>query len=74
MAATSAPDYARVGVRINVVVPGYTRTAMTIATENALKFGDAIRDFLASIPSDRADDVKDVVNVISFLLAPKRIL
>lgn len=64
-----APDYARSGVRINAVAPGYTRTAMTIATENDPKYGGAIRDFLASIPLGRAGDVRDIANAIGFLLS-----
>ncbi|MFT5889611.1 MAG: NAD(P)-dependent dehydrogenase (short-subunit alcohol dehydrogenase family) [Zhongshania sp.] len=64
-----APDYARAGVRINAVAPGYTRTAMTIATENDPEYGAAIRDFLTTIPLGRAGDVKDIANAIGFLLS-----
>lgn len=64
-----APEYARAGVRINAVAPGYTRTAMTMATENDPKFSAAIKDFLAAIPLGRAGEVKDIADAIGFLLS-----
>jgi len=64
----NAPDYARSGVRLNAVAPGYTRTAMTEATEKDPKYRAAILDFLATIPLGRAGNVSEIANVIGFLL------
>ena len=64
-----APDYARRGVRLNAVAPGYTRTAMTAETENHPEYGPAIKEFLASIPLGRAGETKDMANAIGFLLS-----
>ncbi|WP_372862307.1 SDR family oxidoreductase [Spongiibacter sp.] len=64
-----APAYARRGVRLNAVAPGYTRTAMTAETEQHPEYGDAIREFLATIPLGRAGEPSDVANAIGFLLS-----
>ena len=64
----NAPEYARAGVRLNAVAPGYTRTAMTEATENDPNYSAAIKDFLATIPLGRAGNVSEIANVIGFLL------
>lgn len=64
-----APEYARRGVRLNAVAPGYTRTAMTLETEKHPEYGPAIKEFLASIPIGRAGLPRDMANAIGFLLS-----
>ncbi len=64
-----APAYARQGVRLNAVAPGYTRTAMTAETENHPEFAPAIKEFLESIPLGRAGEASDIANAIGFLLS-----
>tara|TARA_R110001592_G_scaffold126230_2_gene337151 strand:- start:15178 stop:15939 length:762 start_codon:yes stop_codon:yes gene_type:complete len=64
----NAPDYARSGVRLNAIAPGYTRTAMTEATEKDPKYSAAIKDYLETIPLGRAGKVSEIANVIGFLL------
>lgn len=63
------PEYARRGIRLNAVAPGYTRTAMTAETENHPDFAPAIKQFLESIPLGRAGEPKDMANAIGFLLS-----
>lgn len=67
----NAPDYAKQGVRLNAVAPGYTRTPMTIEGEKDPVYGDAIRDFLASIPIGRAGEPADIAAAVTFLLGPE---
>ena len=64
-----APDYARKGVRLNAVAPGYMRTAMTAETENHPDYAAAIKEFLESIPLGRAGEANDIANAIGFLLS-----
>lgn len=64
-----APDYARRGVRLNAVAPGYTRTAMTAETESHPDYAAAIKEFLESIPLGRAGEAQDIANAIGFLLS-----
>ena len=42
------------GIRLNAIAPGYTETAMTKAVADDPQYGDAIRQFVASIPMQRA--------------------
>jgi NAD(P)-dependent dehydrogenase (short-subunit alcohol dehydrogenase family) len=65
----NAPDYARRGIRLNAVAPGYTRTAMTADAENHLEYGKAIAEFLSTIPLGRAGETRDIAQAIGFLLS-----
>lgn len=58
------------GVRINAVAPGYTQTPMTAAVENDPVYGDAIKQFVASIPLGRPGQPADIANATSYLLSP----
>lgn len=60
--------YARAGVRMNAVAPGYTETNMTAAGKASAEYGEAIRAFAASIPIGRAGLPEDQANAVAFLL------
>jgi NAD(P)-dependent dehydrogenase (short-subunit alcohol dehydrogenase family) len=64
-------DFAKAGIRINAVAPGYTRTPMTAAVENDPVYADSIKQFLASIPLGRPGQVEDITNATLFLLSPE---
>ena len=66
-----AADYARDGVRMNALAPGYTRTPMTHKVEQDETYGPAIRDFLATIPVGFAGEPEDQAAATSFLLSPE---
>jgi 3-oxoacyl-[acyl-carrier protein] reductase len=57
-----AADYARLGIRVNGVIPGYTRTPMTtwVTEEEATAMTQAI-------PLGRAGEPDEVAKVIAFL-------
>ncbi len=61
-------DYARDGVRMNAVAPGYTRTPMTRQVEEDPTYGEAIKAFVASIPVGRPGLPEDIANAVCFLL------
>ena len=61
--------YAARGVRMNAVAPGYTETPMTAAVKNDATYGDAIREFVASIPVGRPGAPEDMANAVNFLLS-----
>lgn len=61
--------FARRGIRMNAVAPGYTRTPMTAAVENDPLYGEAIRDFVASIPVGRPGQPEDIAGAVAFLLS-----
>jgi len=63
-------EYAKEGIRINAVAPGYTETPMTAAVAKDPQYGEAIRQFLASIPLGRAGQPEDIANAVQFLLGP----
>jgi NAD(P)-dependent dehydrogenase (short-subunit alcohol dehydrogenase family) len=67
----NTPAWARDQVRINAVAPGYTETPMTSAVAKDPVYGEAIRQFLASIPAGRAGQPEDIADAVEFLLSPK---
>ena len=66
-----AADYAASGVRINAVAPGYTETPMTAAVAKDPTYGDAIRQFVASIPVGRPGMPEDIASAVCYLLGPE---
>lgn len=62
-------DYAAAGVRMNALAPGYTRTPLSAAVEDDPTYGQAIKDFIASIPLGRPGEPEDIANAASFLLS-----
>lgn len=63
-------DWAREGVRLNAIAPGYTQTPMTAAVEQDPTYGAAIRKFMASIPVGRPGQPQDMADAAMFLLSP----
>lgn len=59
---TMALEYARYGIRVNAVVPGFINTPMTTAIPEDLK-----KAGIAKIPLGRAGEPEDVANAVAFL-------
>ncbi len=57
-----AADYAEAGIRVNGVIPGYTRSAMT-----SWVTPDEHTELLGTIPMHRAGEPDEVAEVIAFL-------
>lgn len=62
---------ARLGITINAIAPGYTETPMTQATHDDPAYGEAIKQFLASIPVGRPGQPEDMANMAEYLLSDK---
>lgn len=67
----NAAALAAKGVRINAVAPGYIETPMTRAVEQDPEYGDAIRQFVASIPVGRPGQPEDIANLAEFLFSDR---
>lgn len=67
----NAPDFARQGIRLNAIAPGYTETAMTKAVADDPQYGNAIREFVASIPMQRPGYPEDMADAVEFLVSDK---
>lgn len=62
-------EYASKGVRLNAIAPGYTETPLNAVAEQTAEYGDAIRDFKASIPVGFSATAEDQAAVACFLLS-----
>jgi NAD(P)-dependent dehydrogenase (short-subunit alcohol dehydrogenase family) len=62
-------EYAAQGIRMNAIAPGYTETPMTAAVAEDPNYGDAIRQFVASIPVGRPGLPEDMAKAVSFLFS-----
>jgi NAD(P)-dependent dehydrogenase (short-subunit alcohol dehydrogenase family) len=60
--------YAANGIRMNALAPGYTETPMTAAVKDDPTYGEAIRQFVASIPLGRPGEPEDMADAVEFLL------
>lgn len=65
----NSADYARLGIRINAIAPGYTETALTQAGKDDPVYGPAIKAFVESIPVGRPGLPEDQANAAAFLLS-----
>jgi NAD(P)-dependent dehydrogenase (short-subunit alcohol dehydrogenase family) len=64
----NAAAYAAQGIRMNAIGPGYTQTPLSAAVEDDPTYGDAIKQFIASIPVGRPGQPEDMAKAASFLL------
>ena len=62
-------EYAGQGIRMNAVAPGYTETPMTAAVADDPNYGDAIRQFVATIPVGRPGLPEDMAKAVNFLFS-----
>lgn len=62
-------DYARAGIRVNAIAPGYTETALTKDGMNHPVYGPAMKAFVDSIPVGRPGLPEDQANATAFLLS-----
>lgn len=66
-----APDFAREGISMNAIAPGYIETPMTQAVAKNPQYGDAIKQFVDSIPAGRPGTPEDIARLVTFLLQPE---
>lgn len=66
MAKLMAMDYAAVGIRVNLVFPGYTPTHLTAAITSDPSMD---RETVASLPIGRAGKPEEIAGAIAFLLS-----
>lgn len=67
----NSSDYARAGVRMNAVAPGYTQTPLTEAGLQDPRYRDAISAFIATIPVGFPGQPEDQAEAVVFLLSPQ---
>lgn len=65
----AVPMFTEKGIAINAVAPGYTETAMTQAVAKDPVYGDAIEQFVQTIPIGRPGAPEDIANAVMFLLS-----
>ncbi|MBA1277518.1 MULTISPECIES: SDR family oxidoreductase [Pseudomonadaceae] len=67
MARQKAPDWGKLGVRLNVVAPGAVETPLLQASKADPRYGESTRRFVA--PLGRGSEPTEVASVIAFLLS-----
>jgi len=65
------PSFARLGVRINAIAPGFTRTALTDALLRDPALQSHLRAFVDSIPLGFAAEPDDIADCAEFLFSPQ---
>ena len=64
-------DYAQAGIHMNAVAPGITRTPLTDKVMADKDFGQAMKDFGATVPLGHIGEPEQIANVVTFLLSDK---
>jgi len=67
----NSKSYAAQGIRMNAIGPGYTKTPLSAAVEDNPTYGEAIKQFISSIPVGRPGLPQDMADAASFLLGDK---
>lgn len=62
-------EWARAGIRMNAVAPGVTTTPLTDAAKQDEVVGQAMKDFVAMVPSGREAQPDEIANGVLFLLS-----
>jgi len=62
-------DYARRGIRMNALAPGYTRTDLSAEVREDPRYREAMDDFIAGIPIGRPAEVGDQAAAAGFMLS-----
>ncbi|GAA4883382.1 SDR family oxidoreductase [Ferrimonas pelagia] len=65
----NATAFARAGVRLNAVAPGFTQTPLTDAAKADPELAQSMAQFERSIPLGRAGQPEDIANAVGFLLS-----
>ncbi len=68
-ARRKAVQWARQGIRLNVIAPGAVETPLHQAAKDDARFGQAVRDFVA--PLGRAGRPEEIAQAVAFLLSPQ---
>lgn len=66
---TWALDFARHGIRVNLVAPGGTKTPLSAAQFNDAERGDMSRDVYPLIPMKRFAEPEEMADAIVYLLS-----
>ncbi|MAV76173.1 MAG: hypothetical protein CL691_06095 [Cellvibrionales bacterium] len=64
--------YAKSGIRLNAVAPGFTETPLTDAGRSNPEFAELLEEFIKSIPIGRPGLPKDIAEATCFLLDPEK--
>lgn len=67
---TAALEYARHGIRINAVSPGYIETPMTVG-ERAIFTGSHLERAVATVPARRMGQPHEIADVVVWLCSPQ---
>lgn len=68
-ARRKAVQWARQGIRLNVIAPGAVETPLHQAAKDDARFGQAVRDFVA--PLGRAGRPEEIAQAVAFLQSPQ---
>jgi NAD(P)-dependent dehydrogenase (short-subunit alcohol dehydrogenase family) len=68
MAKTMALDWARYGIRVNTVAPGYVATDLTAGLRGNVRLRTSLTD---RTPQNRLADPSEIADLVVFLASPR---
>lgn len=70
MTKSAAMEYVKKGIRINAILPGMVKTALTAGVAKSFKEGGYVPEEISNLRMGRPAEAEEIANVVAFMASP----